>query len=76
MKGNLKRRPIVVPEDRAPVDSIEVVSKEEMLKEVAFLNDEIWNNAARCYEKIKMISVVGSVIAGALLVMILRKDER
>ena len=74
MKGNLKRKPIIVDEDRAPVDELDIVDRNEMYK--AF--DNVW---ARFYEaeremkdKFKMLAVVGSVIAGALLVITMRKD--
>lgn len=74
MKGNLKRKPIIVDEDRAPVDELDIVDRDEMYR--AF--DNVWT---RFYEteremkdKFKMLAVVGSVIAGALLVITMRKD--
>lgn len=74
MKGNLKRKPIIVDEDRAPVDGLDIVDRDEMYR--AF--DNVWT---RFYEteremkdKFKMLAVVGSVIAGALLVITMRKD--
>ena len=76
MKGNLKRRPIVVEEDRAPVDSFEIVDRDEMYRAFDNVWTRFYESEREIKDKLKMLYVVGSVIAGALLVMILRKDDK
>lgn len=74
MKGNLKRKPIIVDEDRAPVDELDIVDRDELYR--AF--DNVWTyfyeTEREMKDKFKMLAVVGSVIAGALLVITMRKD--
>jgi hypothetical protein len=62
MKGKVRR--LKVAEDVAPVDSIEVVCREDLEK-----------SDRRIERKIKAIIAVGTVVAVALFAMIVRKDE-
>jgi hypothetical protein len=86
MKGNLKR-PLRVNEANAPVDSIEVVDRRDFEDLREELSKSMWT-AHRDYaeyadrriseleNKIKTMSIVGSVVGAALcFVMFMRKDD-
>lgn len=87
MKGNLKRAHIINNEAGAPVDSIEVLDRRDFEDLREELHRDMWN-AHRDYtefadrriseleNKIKTISIVGSVVGAALcFVMFMRKDD-
>jgi hypothetical protein len=87
MKGNLKRAHIINNEAGAPVDSIEVLDRRDFEDLREELHRDMWN-AHRDYteyadhriseleNKIKTMSIVGSVVGAALcFVMFMRKDD-
>jgi hypothetical protein len=77
MKGNLKKRPIIVPEDRAPIDELDfdLVSQKDLFNECLRVDRAIFNLEKDFREKLKMLTIIGSVVAGALLVITMRKDD-
>lgn len=87
MKGNLKRAHIINNEAGAPVDSIEVVDRRDFEDLREELHRDMWNEyhgysewadrrISELENKIKTISIVGSVVGAALcFVMFMRKDD-
>jgi hypothetical protein len=87
MKGNLKRAHIINNEAGAPVDSIEVLDRRDFEDLREELHRDMWNahrdhteyadrRISELENKIKTMSIVGSVVGAALcFVMFMRKDD-
>lgn len=87
MKGNLKRAHIINNEAGAPVDSIEVLDRRDFEDLREELHRDMWNahrdyteyadrRISKLENKIKTMSIVGSVVGAALcFVMFMRKDD-
>lgn len=87
MKGNLKRAHIINNEAGAPIDSVEVVDRRDFEGLREELHKDMWiahrdftehtdHRISELENKIKTISIVGSVVGAALcFVMFMRKDD-